>query len=277
MRFGATEPSVAAPLCAGHGKRRAKPLLFRRNRRYSAGLALSHGSCPWFDPRRAHQLPQCDSAIAGQRLLVQSNQREPARLDVGRIEPGLTTTTHERRGMAAYDLYTIARFWAKVRVRRPSQCWPWRGGASDGGYGRFRVNGRLVLAHHVAWELAHGPLPEKPGYHGSVVRHSCDTPACCNWRHLRHGTQLDNVEDMDVKGRRVMPSPQKLTAEQALAIIADPRPHRVIAPDYGISHTHVGAIKRGERLGQYTAPDRKAADKTATEAPALRQQQGTLL
>lgn len=173
--------------------------------------------------------------------------------------------------MAEYDLYTVARFWAKVKVGRPSECWPWQGGDTAKGYGRFRIGPKLVLAHHVAWELAHGPLPATPGYHGPVVRHRCDTPACCNWRHLRHGTQLENVEDMDVKGRRRGPGPHKLTVEQAAAIIADPRPHRVIAPDYGISHTHVGAIKRGDRLSRFTTPAEPAPE------PAHVQQQGSLL
>lgn len=162
--------------------------------------------------------------------------------------------------MAEYDLYTIARFWAKVHVGKPTQCWPWRGGANETGYGRFKLGGKLLLPHHVAWELAHGPLPAKPGYHGTVVRHTCDNPKCCNWRHLRHGTQLENVEDMDLKGRRRPPGSyaRKLTPEQVAAIIADPRPHRVIAREYGISDTHVGALKRGERLRALSQPLREA-------------------
>lgn len=36
----------------------------------------------------------------------------------------------------------------------------------------------------------------------------------------------------------------KLSVEQVSAIIADTRTHRKIAPDYGISRQHVGAIKR---------------------------------
>jgi hypothetical protein len=173
--------------------------------------------------------------------------------------------------MADYDLYTIARFWAKVKVGAPSQCWPWQGGTSSQGYGRFRANGRLMLPHHVAWELAHGPLPDTPGYHGAVVRHACDNPPCVNWRHLRAGTQQENVADMDVKKRRGLHEPLKLTTEQALAIVSDPRSHRVIAADYGISYTHVGAIKRGDRLRRHTADARDEVPEPISPAAPARQ------
>lgn len=219
---------------------------------------LSHGRGRVFETPRAHQPFQYLSTMNGQRALGQLHRSTPARPNVCRIEPGLTTTTLEARFMAGYDLYTIARFWAKVKVGKPTQCWPWQGGAGAKGYGRFKIEGRLVLSHHVAWELANGPLPEHETYHGAVVRHACDSPACCNWRHLRAGTQQENVQDMDIKGRRGFPG-SKLTREQALAIIADPRSNRTIAASYGVSFTHVGAIKRGARLGKYTAPARDAA------------------
>lgn len=177
--------------------------------------------------------------------------------------------------MAGYDLYTIARFWAKVKVGHPSQCWEWQGGAGEKGYGRFKIAGRLVLSHHVSWELANGPLPNASGYHGAVVRHICDNPACVNWRHLRTGTQQENVLDMDVKGRRGA-NPTKLTIDQVKAIIADPRSHRTIAADYGISHTHIGAIKRGDRLGKILAKERDEAKATATPI-AVNPVQGILL
>jgi len=173
--------------------------------------------------------------------------------------------------MADYDHYTIARFWAKVHVGKPTQCWPWAGAHSDAGYGRFRVNGKLTLSHHFAWEIVNGPLPHKDSYHGTVLRHSCDNPTCCNWRHLKPGTQRDNVQDMDIKGRRVEPH-SRMDPQTILAIATDPRPHRTIARAYGISATHVGSIKRGTRCASITAAapcPESAAPRLAPTQPAF--------
>lgn len=176
--------------------------------------------------------------------------------------------------MAEYDLYTIARFWAKVKVGKPAACWPWQGGANDDGYGRFKIGGRLFSPHRVAWEIANGPIPAGAGYHGTVVRHACDNPLCCNWRHLKIGSQADNVLDMDIQGRRA-PRSRKITVDEIAAIIADPRLHREIAADYGLSKTHVGAIKRGDRnkLSRRTAQARQESLRPTGTMP----QQGSLL
>jgi len=36
---------------------------------------------------------------------------------------------------------------------------------------------------------------------GALVLHSCDNPACCNWRHLRVGTHRENQMDAVARGR----------------------------------------------------------------------------
>ena len=91
----------------------------------------------------------------------------------------------------------IARFWDKVETDG-SGCWLWTGGCNrPGGYGRFRVGKKMVVAHRVAWELAYGPIPE-----GKRVLHHCDTPPCENPAHLWLGTQADNLQDCRDKGRR---------------------------------------------------------------------------
>ena len=92
------------------------------------------------------------------------------------------------------------RFWAKVQRRLPDDCWLWTG-ASGEGYGRFKIAGYLYSAHRIAYTLEKGPIPRGDGYHGFVVMHSCDTPACCNPAHLSVGTNRDNVQDMVAKGR----------------------------------------------------------------------------
>lgn len=79
---------------------------------------------------------------------------------------------------------------------RDYPCKLWTGASTTDGYGRKRVGGRLYLTHRLAWEEAHGPIPE-----GVNVLHHCDTPACYEVEHLFLGTQADNVNDMVVKGR----------------------------------------------------------------------------
>lgn len=79
-------------------------------------------------------------------------------------------------------------------------CWLWIGGTVKGGYGRFRLDGRMALAHRAAWELFKGSIPE-----GMFVLHNCpagDNAACVNPSHLWLGTQQDNIADMVKKGRQ---------------------------------------------------------------------------
>ena len=89
------------------------------------------------------------------------------------------------------------RFWEKVN--KTDTCWLWTAQRTTGGYGVFRIrNPRAqTTAHRVAWEMAHGPIPD-----GLNVCHHCDTPSCVRPDHLFLGTQRENLRDMTVKGRR---------------------------------------------------------------------------
>lgn len=89
-------------------------------------------------------------------------------------------------------------FWA--RVATGDGCWEWLGTRHGHGYGLLRIDGRLVRAHRVAWELENGPIPA-----GLSVLHSCDNRPCVRPDHLRLGTQRDNMADMDERRRRFTP------------------------------------------------------------------------
>lgn len=95
-----------------------------------------------------------------------------------------------------FDTSLIARFWSKVEVLGPTDCWEWRNYKKFDGYGRFKVEGHLLGAHVVAWCLANEePLPP------AVVRHTCNNPPCCNPAHLRKGTHKSNARDREQDDR----------------------------------------------------------------------------
>lgn len=107
------------------------------------------------------------------------------------------------------------RFWSKVRVGDPDDCWEWSACRTSQGYGRIGVlkdgvNDVMTpgYAHRVSWELHYGPVPE-----GLCVLHRCDNPPCVNPNHLFLGAHVDNTADMFAKGRNVTPghSPRVVT------------------------------------------------------------------
>lgn len=92
------------------------------------------------------------------------------------------------------------RFWEKVQQGSPDECWPWTA-ATQKGYGVFmRADRKSRKAHRVAWEYAHGVLPD-----GVPLDHLCHTNdasctkgdqclhrRCCNPDHLEPVTHQEN-------------------------------------------------------------------------------------
>ena len=92
----------------------------------------------------------------------------------------------------------IKRFWGKVLLGPPDDCWPWTSAQSSSGYGiiGFPPNG-LAFAHRVAYTIFHGREPGE-----LLVCHTCDNRLCQNPMHLFIGTHEDNMRDMCLKGRQ---------------------------------------------------------------------------
>lgn len=119
--------------------------------------------------------------------------------------------------MSGYDGYTLKtrpilnRFWMKVAVGGPDECWEWTGKRKTQvlgsgrryDYGVMRMPGPAgreveIRAHRFAWELTH----TQPLGDDDTILHRCDNPPCVNPAHLRLGTHYDNMRDMVRKGRQ---------------------------------------------------------------------------
>jgi len=171
----------------------------------------------------------------------------------------------------------VARFWSKVD--KSGDCWPWKAGRSNWGYGAFTATRReQVGAHRVSFELENGPIPS-----GLQVLHRCDNPPCVNPAHLFLGTAADNMHDRWRKGRYAtglaswptqhreqMPrgcrhgsqtKPEafawgerhgchKLTAEQVHEIrrrrATERMTHRALAADYGVHRSTITLLLAGK-------------------------------
>jgi hypothetical protein len=113
--------------------------------------------------------------------------------------------------------YIAERFWSKVKIGGPDECWEWQASTINTGYGQFRISvGIMESSHQFAYQLAYGKIPD-----GLFTCHHCDNPPCCNPSHLFLGTCQDNKDDSVRKGRQLRGEGigvSKLTAREVLEI-----------------------------------------------------------
>lgn len=141
---------------------------------------------------------------------------------------------------------SIQRF--KMQVKMSDGCWLWLGGCDKDGYGQFRgsVGGKVYgRAHRFSYVYFHKETIGKEDY----VCHACDNPPCVNPDHLFVGTARENIEDMMKKGRhwalKGEEAPNaKLSEDDVLKILKDPRPDAALANQYGVAVSTISGIKR---------------------------------
>lgn len=92
-----------------------------------------------------------------------------------------------RRGeIKARERNPVARFWSNVD--RTGDCWLWLKAKDANGYGRVGWDGKVLLAHRVAYELVLGPIPD-----GLPLDHLCRVTNCINPGHLEPVPTRENT------------------------------------------------------------------------------------
>lgn len=91
-----------------------------------------------------------------------------------------------KRGRSAWPLFK--RLESQFERTGKDECWPWRGAASNLGYGVIRISGRGYQAYRVIYELERGDIPD-----GLVLDHLCCNPRCVNPYHMEPVTQRLNI------------------------------------------------------------------------------------
>lgn len=138
-------------------------------------------------------------------------------------------------------------FWE--RVEKTDGCWLWTGHRNAQGYGTLWFHGNSWRAHRLAWHLTNSGVPE-----GLDVLHHCDNPPCVRPDHLFLGTDRDNVDDRERKGRNV--PRKKLTDEQVADIRRRYRPGRgpgysagmsqILAKEFGVHRSYIRQLVIGK-------------------------------
>jgi hypothetical protein len=152
----------------------------------------------------------------------------------------------------------IMRFWSKVDMRGPDECWEWAAGRNPNSYGKFKVASyEIVTASRFALICTKRAEPD-----GMHVLHRCDNPPCCNPAHLYFGTVQQNIADKLERGRArsgdqsgANNGAAKLSDAQLELIVTRIRQgwnNKQIAADLPVTHSMVSLIRLGRMWRRQT-------------------------
>lgn len=116
-------------------------------------------------------------------------------------------------------------FWDRVysHTEKVGDCLMFTGCRNHDGYGRISRGKRLVFVHREVWAEKNGPIPP-----GKVIP-----------EHLILGTQVENIKDMDRKGRRTaLAGSQSPKAKLTETDVSDIR----VLLSYGVSSYEIARL-----------------------------------
>lgn len=137
----------------------------------------------------------------------------------------------------------VKRFWSKVIILTSKDCWEWAGCLVGFGYGQVTIRRIQYGTHRIAYFLCN---KQDPG--DQLVCHRCDNPKCCNPNHLWLGTEAENIQDRNTKGRNakgIKHARAKLTEQQVRQIrnqYATGIGQRALGRKYDVTHATIQGI-----------------------------------
>lgn len=93
----------------------------------------------------------------------------------------------------------FTRFLKLVDIKGPNECWLFKDTKSR--YPYFWNGKKRQNANRFIYEYVNNITLTSDQF----VCHTCDTPRCCNPKHLWLGDAKSNADDRDQKGRRIGP------------------------------------------------------------------------
>ena len=115
-------------------------------------------------------------------------------------------------------------------------CREWIRCFNSDGYPRMGGN---VKVHRLIYEKHTGE-----SIHEKVIRHTCDNPKCINPEHLISGKPIDNIKDMDSRGRRYKVITRDIVFKTKALLATKAFLHTEIAQIVGIDERRVSDINR---------------------------------